>query len=170
MCSCLMVAMSKLTTPIMSNCRPLYLALGCVSHCLSHAHHVIVTTPTNRVAPDASQSKKMDHVCACLCVCCGCVCVCVCLCVCTSMYVYICVCVFVCVCVCLCVFVCVCVCVCLCVCVCVCLFVCTSVCVYICVCVCVCVYSVTFSFPPPHANPFSISWTISHPHNRPLPW
>ena len=157
MSSCLMVAVSKLTTPIMSNCQPLYLALGRVSHCLSHAHHVIVTTPTNRVAPDASQSKKMDHVCV-LCVCVF-VCVYICVCVC----VYICMCVCVC---CLCVFVCVYICVCVCV--------CTSVCVCVCVCVyiceCVCVYSVTFSFPPPHANPFSISWTISRPHNRPLPW
>ena len=28
MCSCLMVDVSKLTTPIMSNCQPLYLAVG----------------------------------------------------------------------------------------------------------------------------------------------
>ena len=40
MCFCLMMAVSKLTTPIISNCQPLYLALG----------HVFIasTTPTTQ--------------------------------------------------------------------------------------------------------------------------
>ena len=107
------MAVSTLTTPIMSNCQPLYLAFGHVLSSLPPPPHCIalfIKLPQPCPLHNSNQDhhrlslmhyslnwfRIMDRVCVCVCVCvclCVSVCVCVCLCVsvCVSVCVYVCV-------------------------------------------------------------------------------